>query len=88
MFIEFVAKGNHQKHELGQFLGKYAKNNSVMNMYCVSPCNSVSQCIKIVYQLLRVLSYEVSIGGSRGRARRTPPKGSDSFVSTYKMFET
>ena len=27
-------------------------------------------------------------GGSRGRARRTPPKGPDSFISTYKIFET
>ena len=30
------------------------------------------------------------IGGSRGRARRTRPlpKGPDSFVLTYKIFET
>ena len=28
------------------------------------------------------------IGGSRGRARRAPPKGPDSFVLTYKIFET
>ena len=29
-----------------------------------------------------------SIGGSRGRIRRAPPKGPDSFVSTYKFYET
>ena len=30
----------------------------------------------------------VCIGGSRGRARCTAPKGPDSLVSTYKNFET
>ena len=28
------------------------------------------------------------IGGSRRRARRTPPVGPDSFVLAYKIFET
>ena len=28
------------------------------------------------------------ISGARGRARRTPPKGPDSFVWTYKIFKT
>ena len=27
------------------------------------------------------------IGGSRGRAQRRPPKGPDSLVSTYNIFE-
>ena len=30
---------------------------------------------------------DLSIGGSGGRARRTLPKGPNSFVLTYKIFE-
>ena len=40
---------------------------------------------KILFEIDSLFAY---IGGSRGRAQRTPPKDPDSFVSTYKIFET
>ena len=36
---------------------------------------------------LAVEKIHVSTGGSRGRHQRTPPKGRNSFVLTYKFFE-
>ena len=45
--------------------------------------------VSVCYSSTRMLTeHLISIGGSRGLARRTPPRGPDSFVSTYKIFET
>ena len=64
------------------------------DFYCSS-----RKTIMIIYKVLKLMSFSkyhktvntehctLSIGASRGRAPCTPPKGPDSFVLTYKIFE-
>ena len=59
----------------------------IMERYNVCPKKPQHNRLNFEFVICSSIPDYICIGGSRGRAPRTPPKGPDCFVLTYKIFE-